>query len=112
MRHLLQFLQAKSEEILVTGVAVPLLLTAVLSGNPVFIAHARTPEGVRYRLAYIPYGTQEPMVLYDNHHRKGHHRHIQGVESPYPFTSGDRLLEDFQADVAHLQEGHEGWRRP
>ena len=37
MRRLVQFLESKWEELLVMGVAVPLLLTAILSGNPVFI---------------------------------------------------------------------------
>ncbi len=61
----------------------------------------RHPEGVRYRLALIVQGERTPAVLYDNHHPKGHHRHLQGVEEPYNFVSVDRLLEDFRADVEH-----------
>lgn len=64
----------------------------------------KTPEGVRYRLAYIPSGGGEPAVLYDNYHPKGHHRHVRGSEAPYEFVGVDRLIEDFKADVARLRE--------
>jgi hypothetical protein len=46
---------------------------------------AKAPDGVRYRLAFIPAGMREPAVLYDNHHPKGHHRHVEGVQEPYRF---------------------------
>ncbi|MFQ5850883.1 MAG: DUF6516 family protein [Candidatus Binatia bacterium] len=64
----------------------------------------KTPEGVRYRLAYIPSGEREPAVLYDNHHPKGHHRHFKGGETPYEFIGVDQLIEDFKADVAKVRE--------
>jgi len=57
------------------------------------------PEGIRYRLALILTGTKRPAVLYDNHHPKGHHRHLAGVEEPSEFLSVDQLLADFQADI-------------
>jgi YD repeat-containing protein len=38
----------------------------------------KNPDGIRYRLAYIPAGRATPSVLYDNHHPKGHHKHIEG----------------------------------
>jgi hypothetical protein len=63
----------------------------------------KTPDGVRYRLAYVPSGEEEPAVLYDNHHPKGHHRHFRGIEAPYEFQGVDRLIEDFKADVARLR---------
>ncbi len=63
----------------------------------------KTPEGVRYRLAYIPTGEGQPAVLYDNHHPKGHHRHFKGGEAPYEFAGVDRLIEDFRADIARLK---------
>jgi hypothetical protein len=45
----------------------------------------RPPQGIRYRLALIQAsektpGEKTPAVLYDNHHPKRHHRHIEGVE--------------------------------
>jgi uncharacterized protein DUF6516 len=59
----------------------------------------RQTEGVRYRLALIKAGEDEPVVLYDNHHPKGHHRHVRGVEESYRFTDVATLIDDFMADV-------------
>jgi hypothetical protein len=58
------------------------------------------PDGIRYRLAYIPAGTKIPAVLYDNHHPKGYHKHIRGVESAYDFVDWKKLIEDFKKDKA------------
>ncbi len=63
----------------------------------------KTPEGVRYRLAYILTGEGQPAVLYDNHHPKGHHRHFRGTEAPYEFQGVDRLIEDFKGDISRLK---------
>ncbi len=60
------------------------------------------PEGIRYRLALILAGEKAPAVLYDNHHPKGHHRHIEGVEEPYQFMNVDRLIADFMVDVMRI----------
>jgi hypothetical protein len=57
------------------------------------------PEGVRYRLAFLLAGTERPVVLYDNHHPKGHHRRRGEVEEAYGFSTIDQLLADFLADV-------------
>jgi hypothetical protein len=48
-------------------------------------------------------------VAYDNEAGKGDHRHRDGVETPYEFHGVDRLLADFDADVAALraEEGHD-----
>lgn len=67
---------------------------------------AKYPERVRYRLAYIRQGAKKPAVLYDNHHPKGHHRHIQGMESPYDFSGAEKLLDDFRRDVEELRWIH------
>ncbi len=64
----------------------------------------RHPEGVRYRLAFIRAGEENPAVLYDNHHPKGHHRHVGGVEEPYSYGDADELLRDFLRDVARARE--------
>ena len=58
------------------------------------------PDGIRYRLAYIPAGAATPAVLYANHHPKGHHKHIRGVESAYEFVDWKKLIEDFKKDKA------------
>ena len=62
------------------------------------------PEGVRYRLAFIPAGHKSPVVLYDNHHPKGHHKHIGRKELPYDFSNIRQLMLDFNNDV-------EAWKR-
>ncbi len=64
----------------------------------------RHPEGVRYRLAFIPRGHDRPVLLYDNHHPKGPHKHNNGAESAYVFVDISRLIEDFQRNVAQLKE--------
>lgn len=62
----------------------------------------RHPEGVRYRLAFIRSGEQIPILLYDNHHPKGHHRHIGGYEEPYVFTTVRQLIADFTGEASKL----------
>lgn len=66
----------------------------------------RYSEGVRYRLAFIKAGEKSPTVLYDNHHPKGHHRHLEGIEEPYKFTNVNQLLADFMADVGRRTGGN------
>ena len=57
-------------------------------------------HGFKYRLAYI---VDEACVLrYDNEAGKGDHKHLGGREVPYLFTTLDRLIDDFWADVARL----------
>lgn len=59
----------------------------------------RQPEGIRYRLAYIRKGGKSPAVLYDNHHPKGHHKHLEGRQFSYEFGGVEKLIEDFEKDV-------------
>ncbi len=67
--------------------------------------NTRHPEGVRYRLAFIRAGEEAPAILFDNHHPKGHHRHISGREVPYAFVTARRLVADFLADARALAGG-------
>jgi hypothetical protein len=67
----------------------------------------RQPDGIRYRLALVLAGEKIPAVLYDNHHPKGHHRHIEGVEEAYQFVDVERLMADFMADVMRVTGVHE-----
>lgn len=62
------------------------------------------PKGVRYRLAFIPQGHDQPALLYDNHHPKGPHKHSSGTESDHVFVDVRHLIEDFQRDVAHWKK--------
>lgn len=52
----------------------------------------------KYRLAYVVAG--ECVVLYDNERGKGDHRHFGASQRAYVFSTTDRLVEDFNADIA------------
>jgi hypothetical protein len=60
------------------------------------------PAGIRYRLAFVRSGERTPVVLYDWHVPKGHHRPAEGVEEPSHFVGVDQLLADFTADVRRI----------
>jgi len=60
------------------------------------------PEAVRYRLAFIRSGEEKPVLLYDNHHPKGHHRHVGTNEEPYSFVTARQLVADFLAQAIAL----------
>jgi len=64
------------------------------------------PQGIRYRLVFVRAGEKQPAVLYDNHHPKGHHRHVGGRQEPYAFEGFERLLEDFRKHVEQLKWKH------
>ena len=40
---------------------------------------------------------------YDNERGKGDHRHVQGVENAYTFTTVEELMADFWSDVRSLR---------
>jgi hypothetical protein len=52
----------------------------------------------KYRLAYVVNGVG--VVRYDNETGKGDHRHVGEKESVDVFTSPDRLIEDFEREIA------------
>jgi Family of unknown function (DUF6516) len=51
----------------------------------------------KYRLYFGRNGLR--IVGYDNERGKGGHRHIDGSELPYDFTTVDQLLDDFFDEV-------------
>ncbi len=55
-------------------------------------------HGFKYRLAYVVNGTC--VVRFDNESGKGDHRHFNTRERRYPFETPEKLLADFQADIA------------
>ena len=64
----------------------------------------RVPEPVRgsrhdlkYRLAFIVKGVC--VLRYDNETGKGDHKHIEGKEAPYAFSTPAQLLADFWNDI-------------
>jgi len=61
--------------------------------------------GSAHRLKYsLFYGRPGKRVVgYDNERGKGDHRHIEGKEEPYTFSTPEQLTEDFLADVRRLR---------
>jgi len=62
-------------------------------------------HGFKYRLALVVEG--RCVLRYDNEAGKGDHKHLEGEETPYPFTSAARLLADFWKDVDVWRLRHE-----
>ena len=60
------------------------------------------PHGLKYSLVYIEKGKR--IIGYDNAEGKGDHRHYLDKEYPYKFTSIDKLIEDFWADLQFFKE--------
>jgi hypothetical protein len=56
---------------------------------------------LKYRLFYGFPGKR--LVSYDNERGKGDHRHIEGKEETYSFTTPEKLMADFLADVRRLR---------
>ena len=56
----------------------------------------------KYRLAYVVRGAC--VLRYDNEAGKGDHRHFGEREGVYRFTSPDRLIADFQRDIARWND--------
>ena len=55
-------------------------------------------HGFKYRLASVVNGTC--VVRYDNESGQGDHRHFDTRERPYTFETPEKLIADFQADMA------------
>ena len=51
----------------------------------------------KYRLAFVVDGVC--VIRYDNETGKGDHKHLGLIESPYRFTTPEKLLASFWADV-------------
>jgi hypothetical protein len=93
--------------------ATPLIRRRVVLAEDAFaeIVVWRVPEPVspsehpfKYRLAYIVEG--ECVVRYYNERGKGDHRHFNHDEVAYDFSSPDRLMADFNADIARWNHEH------
>jgi hypothetical protein len=66
---------------------------------------ASTPHGFKYSLVYIREGQR--LIGYDNHERKGDHRHFRTTTIPYIFTTVEHLIEDFRRDMAAIKKEFE-----
>ncbi len=60
-----------------------------------------TRHGLKYSLFYGRPGARE--VGYDSERGKGDHRHFQGRETNYAFTTVEQLVADFWKDVRTLR---------
>ena len=58
------------------------------------------PHGLKYRLFYGRDGVR--VVGYDNERGKGDHTHIYEVEKRYVFTTVEKMVADFLADVGKV----------
>ena len=58
-------------------------------------------HGLKYSLFYGRPGVRE--VGYDNERGKGDHRHLQGVETVYAFSTVEKLMADSWSDVRALR---------
>ncbi len=56
---------------------------------------------MKYSLFYRRPGIRE--VGYDNERGKGDHRHLEGVETAYAFSTVEKLMADFWSDVRALR---------
>ena len=56
----------------------------------------------KYRLAYVVGALC--VVRYDNEIGKGDHRHFGAAENSYQFTTPERLMVDFQKDIARWND--------
>ena len=59
---------------------------------------AGSNHAFKYRLAYVVDG--ECVLRFDNETGKGDHRHFGGKEGHYGFSTPEKLIADFQRDIA------------
>ena len=58
-------------------------------------------HGLKYSLFYGRLGVRD--IGYDNERGKGDHRHFQGSETAYAFSTVEKLMADFWSDVRTLR---------
>ncbi len=56
----------------------------------------------KYRLAYVV--ETLCVIRYDNESGKGDHRHYGATEKPYSFSTPERLIANFQRDIARWND--------
>lgn len=58
----------------------------------------------KYRLAYVVRG--QCVLRYDNERGKRDHRHVGNTEWVYAFTTPEKLVADFEAEVKRWNREH------
>ena len=71
------------------------ILEMIIWAVPVSVLGSK--HRLKYSLFYGRPGVR--LVGYDNERGKGDHRHVEGREEPYAFTTPEALIEDFLNDV-------------
>ena len=61
-----------------------------------------SPHPFKYRLAFVVRG--RCVLRFDNEAGKGDHRHRRGREAAYDFSSPEKLIADFQREIARWQD--------
>lgn len=95
IRHMKAVLAFHDKQVLPDGAIVEMKIWQVPQPVP-GSAHA-----LKYSLFYGRPG--ERIVGYDNERGKGDHRHVEGQEECYAFTTPGQLIADFLADVRRLR---------
>jgi hypothetical protein len=83
---------AHTKEVRNDGAIVEIVIRSLPEPLPPSVHH------YKYRLYYGQGGVGR--VRYDNERGKDDHRHIDGRELSYRFESIDKLLDDFERDIA------------
>ena len=60
----------------------------------------------KYRVAYVVDAVC--VVRYDNEVGKGDHRHFGTTQSKYKFSTPEKLMADFQSDIARWNDENSG----
>jgi hypothetical protein len=104
---MLEFLTTLYDTVtMVTMKAVKLICNRIIYSESAFaeLVLWKLPEpltesshGFKYRLAYVVGG--KCVLRYDNEAGKGDHRHFNGKEFYYVFTTPEQLVADFQSDI-------------
>ena len=81
--------------LLPAGFIVEMVIWQLPKSNP------ERPHGLKYRLYYGR--DNERVVGYDNERGKGDHKHIYNTEKRYRFTSVEKLVADFLADIEKVK---------
>ena len=54
------------------------------------------PDKIKYSLIFTESENLTNKILFDNHHPKGHHYHINNEQYLYEFKNIEELINDFQ----------------
>ena len=92
MQHMKAVLLARAKEVRDDGSIVEVVVWELAEPLP------PCEHRYKYRLYFGMKGVA--YVRYDNERGKGDHRHVEGSETPYTFTTVEQLLDDFDRDVA------------